>query len=72
MKYHPDRNKDDKGAEEKFKAISGFMRFWAMRKAKTEGYPGASGFHQRYSQEDIFSNFDFASIFKDIGIGGFD
>ncbi len=31
---------------------------------------GSTDFHQRYSQEDIFSNFDFSDIFREFGLGG--
>ncbi|MBW2206108.1 MAG: DnaJ domain-containing protein [Deltaproteobacteria bacterium] len=31
---------------------------------------GAEGFQQKYSQEDIFHDFDFSSIFKEFGFGG--
>jgi curved DNA-binding protein len=33
---------------------------------------GAEGFHQRFSQEDIFRNIDLGNIFKDMGFGGGD
>ena len=31
---------------------------------------GSNGFQQKYSQEDIFRNFDFGDIFKEFGFGG--
>ena len=31
---------------------------------------GSTGFHQRYTQEDIFKGFDFGDIFKEFGFGG--
>ena len=31
---------------------------------------GSDGFHQRFSQEDIFRSFDFGDIFKEFGFGG--
>ena len=71
MKYHPDHAKDNKAAEEKFKLIS--EAYAVLRdKEKRKQYDtfGSEGFHQRYSQEDIFRNFDFGEIFKEFGFGG--
>ncbi|MBN1931591.1 MAG: J domain-containing protein [Desulfobacterales bacterium] len=71
MKYHPDRTKGDKSAEEKFKKISEAYAVLSD-KEKRQQYDtyGSSGFHQRYTQEDIFKGFDFADIFKEFGFGG--
>ena len=71
MKYHPDHTKGDKAAEEKFKEISeAYAVLSDKEKRKQYDTFGSSGFHQRYSQEDIFKGFDFADIFKEFGFGG--
>jgi curved DNA-binding protein len=70
MKYHPDRNKSNKAAEEKFKEISeAYAVLSDSEKKKQYDMFGAEGFQQRYSQDDIFSNFDFSNIFKEFGFG---
>ncbi len=71
MKYHPDHTKGDKAAEEKFKKISEAYAVLSD-KEKRQQYDtyGSSGFHQRFSQEDIFRNFDFGDILREFGIGG--
>jgi len=73
VKYHPDRNPNDKGAEDKFKEINEAYAVLSdpQKKEKYDTY-GSSGFHQQYSQEDIFRNFDFGGTFKDMGMGGGD
>jgi len=71
IKYHPDRNKDDKKAEQKFKEVSEAYAVLSDPKKKQQyDTYGASGFQGRYSQEDIFSNFDFSNIFDEMGFGG--
>jgi curved DNA-binding protein len=71
MKYHPDHTKGDKAAEEKFKQISeAYAVLSDKEKRKQYDTFGSSGFHQRYSQEDIFKGFDFGDIFKEFGFGG--
>jgi curved DNA-binding protein len=68
MKYHPDHAKDDKSAEEKFKKISeAYAVLSDPEKRKQYDTFGADGFQQRFSQEDIFRNFDFGDIFKEFG-----
>lgn len=70
MKYHPDHAEGDKSAEEKFKQISeAYAVLSDKEKRKQYDTFGSTGFHQKYSQEDIFSGFDFSSIFNDLGIG---
>lgn len=74
MKYHPDHAKNDKSAEEKFKKISeAYAVLSDPEKRKQYDTFGADGFQQRFSQEDIFRNFDFGDIFKEFGFnaGGF-
>ncbi len=71
MKYHPDRNKGDKTAESKFKDINeAYAVLSHEEKRKQYDTFGAEGFGRRFSQEDIFRDFDFSSIFKEFGFGG--
>jgi len=70
MKYHPDRNKDDKKAESKFKDISEAYAVLSDNK-KRQQYDqfGSEGFHQKFSQEDIFRDFDINEILRGFGFG---
>jgi curved DNA-binding protein len=71
MKFHPDRNKGDKQAEEKFKKIAeAYAVLSDEQKRKQYDNFGAEGFSNRYSQEDIFRGFDFGNIFEEFGMGG--
>lgn len=71
MKYHPDHTKGDKAAEEKFKKISeAYAVLSDKEKRKQYDTFGSDGFHQRYSQEDIFRGFDFGDILREFGFGG--
>ena len=71
MKYHPDRNKGDKTSESKFKGINeAYAVLSNEEKRKQYDTFGAEGFGRRFSQEDIFRDFDFSSIFKEFGFGG--
>lgn len=70
MKYHPDKNKDDKTAEEKFKKINeAYAVLSNDEKRKQYDSFGAEGFSRRFSQEDIFRGFDVKDIFSEFGIG---
>jgi curved DNA-binding protein len=69
LQYHPDRNKGDKKAEEKFKEISEAYAVLSDQEKRAQyDQFGAAGFRQRYSQEDIFRGADFGDAFSGTGI----
>jgi len=85
MKYHPDRNPNKKEAEERFKEINeAYAVLSDKEKRKQYDTFGKEGFHQRFTQEDIFRGFDFDDILSGLfggrgkresrfgGRGGFD
>ncbi len=71
LKYHPDKNAGNKAAEEKFKSISeAYAVLSDSQKKKQYDTYGSADFQQRYSQEDIFKNFNMDDILGQFGFGG--
>ena len=70
MRYHPDRNEGDTKAESKFKDISEAYAVLSDKKKRQEfDQFGSEGFHQKFSQEDIFRDFDVNDILRGFGFG---
>ena len=70
LKYHPDKNNGNKEYEAKFKEISeAYAVLSDPEKRQQYDTYGATGFHQRYSREDIFKGFDLNEILRQFGFG---
>jgi len=70
LKYHPDKNNGNKEYEAKFKEISeAYAVLSDPEKRKQYDTYGSTGFHQRYSREDIFRGFDINEILRQFGFG---
>ena len=72
MKYHPDKNKGDAAAEEKFKTISeAYAVLSDAEKRKKYDMFGDDKFRQQYSPDDIFGGSNINDILREFGFGGF-
>ena len=73
LKYHPDRNKNDKTAEAKFKEASEAYHVLSDKERRTNYDQFGHAAFEGTSGRGGFSNFDFSNIFSDIfGSEGFD
>lgn len=72
VKWHPDKNPNNKAAEEKFKKISEAYAVLSDSKKRQQydTFGSADQFRQQYSQEDIFRGFDLDEILRSFGFGG--
>jgi len=71
LEFHPDHNKNDPKAEEKFKDVNeAYAVLKDKDKRKQYDQFGAEGFKKRYSQEDIFQGFDINEVLRGFGFGG--
>ncbi len=66
LKYHPDKNKGEKGAEEKFKEASEAYHVLSDDKRKASYDQFGHAAFQGTSGQGGFGNFDFSSSFSDI------
>ena len=66
LKHHPDRNKDDKAAEEKFKEASEAYHVLSDKKRRTNYDQFGHAAFEGVGGRGGFSNFDFSSVFSDI------
>jgi len=66
LKYHPDRNKGDKGAEAKFKEASEAYHVLSDKGRRTNYDQFGHSAFEGTGARGGFSNFDFSNIFSDI------
>ena len=72
LKWHPDKNPNNKAAEETFKKISEAYAVLSDQDKRNnyDRFGSAEQFRQQYSQEDIFRNVDLDEILRNLGFGG--
>jgi curved DNA-binding protein len=73
VKFHPDKNPGDKKSEDRFKEVNEAYAVLSdpQKKSQYDQF-GSDGFHQRYSQEDIFRGFNSGDIFREFNLGSDD
>ena len=69
LKWHPDKNQNNKSAEDKFKKISEAYAVLSdpEKRKEYDTYGSADQFRQKYTQEDIFRGFDLNDILRGFG-----
>ena len=71
LKYHPDRNPEDKQAEERFKEIGEAYAVLSDHGQKgMYDRLGSNQFRHRHRPEDIFRSFSSKGFFWEFGLGG--
>jgi curved DNA-binding protein len=72
LKWHPDKNPNNKSAEEKFKKISEAYAVLSNdeKRQQYDQFGSADQYRQQYSQEDIYRDFDLDEILRGFGFGG--
>lgn len=71
FKYHPDKANGNKEFEAKFNEISeAYAVLSDKEKRRQYDTYGSADFQQKFSQEDIFRNFDIGDILKEFGFSG--
>ena len=70
LKYHPDKNPGDKKPKRSSRRSPRPTPSSPIRRnASSTTSSARAGFHQRYSQEDIYRGFDVGDIFREFGFG---
>ncbi len=67
IKFHPDRNKDPKATDKMKEINEAYAVLSDPQKRQQYDTYGSDAFHQRYTQDDIFRNFDINEVLRQMG-----